>query len=234
MVTSADIAGMTGHARRSTTGQPMIVPGMPGTSGPRTIVSVFPMEQSLKLRHEGFKNYILPSAPKGSHVQLTVHDSYAWNRNFNADRFELYPAPIPATSIADNLIQRFTTGMIGTKDGLGPGIMICADVEPTEEEIATVVARQEAYFRYLINEADFLFAKNQVGDIHDVHRMAADWMGTHDRAWAKPLVHVEMKRCPACDEEVRGSAKFCRWCHTDIPAWIAKEEKALKALTPKA
>ena len=228
MSNSVDSKGLVKQGNR-----PVIVPGMPGTSGPRTIVSVFPMEQSLRLRHEGCKDYVLPAAPKDSYVALQIHDTYSWNRNFNADKFALYAAAIPASVVADNLVQRFATGMIGTKDGLGPGIKICAGEVPTPEEVEEVRAIQSEYFRYLINEADTLLAMDKPGDIVALHRLAADWMGAHDRKWFKPLTHVSMAACVACSEEIRTTAKICRWCHTNQSEFIEREKARAKA-APKA
>lgn len=188
----------------------------PGQSGPRLILSVFPLPQSLELRHEGLKQYYLPAAPKGKYSTLLVHDTFAWNRNWHADAFELFQAPISAASVAENLIQRWSNGLIGTKDGLGPGIMICAGLEPTPEEIDVVNQRQSDYFSSLINEADTLFGREEFTAITDTHRLAADWMGVNDREWAKPITRVEMRACPACAEQIRGAAKVCRWCHTDL------------------
>lgn len=202
-----------------------MVPGVPGTSGPRTILSVFPKEQVLELRHEGFKTYRMPAAKQGSFETLVVPDTYSWNRNFAADGFQLYAAAIPATAVADNLITRWSTSMVGTKDGLGPGVLICKGAEPTEEEIAAVNARQQDYFRFLVNEADALFAQDNIKDITDTHRMAAEWMGTQDRPWCKLTVRVEMRPCPACGESIRAGYDYCKHCHTSTEEYLAKRAK---------
>lgn len=199
---------------------------MPGTSGPRTIISVFPMEQRLQLLHEGIKTYEIEAAERGSYKTLTVNDTYAWCRNFHVDKFSLYAAPVSAAVVADNLIQRWSTGMVGTKEGLGPGVMVCVGLEPTEAEIATVNARQEEYFRYLINEADALYQKAP-GDVTSYHRLAAEWMGAHDRPWFKPIAHIDMVKCIACAEEIRSEAKICRWCHSNQADFRAKEARQL-------
>lgn len=210
-----------------------MAPMIPGYSGPRTLISVFPKELRLELRHEGFKTYVMPSAPKGKFSTLTVRDTYAWVRNFSADNFELYQAPIAGTVVAENLMQRWSMGLVGTRDGLGPGILVCAGLEPSPEEIVHAKNQQEAYFRELILEGDVLFAKPETaGDITDVHRMAAEWMGAQDRAWYKPIQHILMATCPACAEEIRSTAKICRFCRTNLADFI--ESEALKAKGVKA
>ena len=216
MVRGMDVAG--GGQRAVTINN---FPGMPGESGPKLILSVFPMEQKLTLVHEGLKDYVLPKAEKGSYVTLLVTDTYAWCRNWAGDANTFYRAPIPASAVADNLISRWCYGLLESTEGLGPGIIVCAGTVPTEDEVAAATAKQEAYFRHLIAQADFL-ERNDPTKIHDLHRLAAEWMGTGDRVWAKPITHVEMAACPACAEPIRSHAKKCRWCQTDIPAFLAK------------
>lgn len=206
---------------------PSMSPGMrnavnPGQSGPRTILSVFPIEMRLELRHEGFRTYIMPASLKGFYQTLVVQDTYAWNRNYAVEEFALYQAPISAVVVAENLVNRWSQGLVGTKDGLGPGIMICEGSHPTVEEIQTVTDRQEAYFRALVYEADERFTKEGPVNITDLHRAAAEWMGTNDRPWIKPIEQVSLIFCPACAEKIKAEALICRHCHTDIEEFHAK------------
>ena len=225
MATAHDITGPTRPP----------APGLPGLSGPRHILSVYPQAQSLQLRHAGLTTYEIEAAPPGDYRTLTVYDTFSWNRNYHAEGFQLYQAPVPASAVADNLISRWTTGMVGTQEGLGPGIILIADAQPTEEELAAARQRQTDYFRMLINEADYFFTKGEMKSITGTHRLAGEWMGVKDREWLRPMVHVELRRCPACAEEIRGEAKICRFCHTDLRAFEAKELKAAQAaaLAPK-
>lgn len=188
---------------------------VPGHSGPKLILSVFPLEQFLELRHEGIKRYVMPAAPKGAYSTLLVHDTYAWNRNWHDDAFSLFQAPISAGVVAANLVQVWAQNQIGTEGGLGPGILICADLEPTEDEIAAANAKQEDYFRFLVNQADTFYGQDNLVAITGMHRLAAEWMGA-TREWRKPIEQVKLVACPACGEEIRNIAKVCRWCHTDL------------------
>lgn len=209
--------------------QAMKVPVLPGFSGPRTVISVYPRELRLELRHEGFKTYVMPGAPKGKFSTLTVRDTYAYVRNFSVDNFELYQAPVAGSVVAENLMQAWSNGLVGTKEGIGPGILVCADLEPTAEEIASVMAKQEVYFRELIMEGDILFNKPETaGDITDVHRLAAEWMGTTDRPWFKPLTHISLTPCPACAEDIRSTAKICKVCKTNIAEFLEAENAKAK------
>lgn len=216
MVKAKDISTSTGSAGRRS------MP-MPGTSGSRLILSVFPMTQSQDLMHEGIKRYTLDAAERNSYVTLLVEDTYAVCRNLHADGVEFYSAPVPASVVAQNLVKSWSTGLIGTTDDLGPGILVCKDLDVTDAEITTANGRQAEYFRFLINEADAKQLQGKANEITDIHRLAANWMGAHDRAWYKPIEHVEMVQCAACGEEIRSSAKICRWCHTHIGEFIAKE-----------
>lgn len=223
MVRAKDIDGLLGGSDA-----PKNFPGVPGTSGPRTLISCFPIEQRLTLWHKGRTEYVLPKAEKGTYVQLTVEDTYSWCKNWSQSGFNLYQAPVPASAVADNMIKVWREGLLGTKDGLGPGILICAGADPTAEEIAKIEAMNTEYFRFLINEADALDRNNHGNDIHDLHRLAADWMGANDRAWAKPIEHVEMVACPSCQEKIRKGARKCRWCQEDLVKLAATLEREAK------
>lgn len=203
-----------------------------GASGPRTIISVYPLPLELSLMHEGTKIYRIDAAPKDGYSKLVVLDTFATCKNFSSGA--LYPAPVPASVVADNLIQAWTKGRVGTSQDsqLGPGILICAGPEPTEAEVASAKELQTAYFRKLVNDADASFSKEGSLNISDDHRMAAEWMGTKDRKWAQPITPAETKRCPACAEEIKAAALICRFCNTNIRKFLEEEAKA--SSKPKA
>lgn len=203
---------------------------IPGHSGPRTLLSIFPIAQSLTLRHEGYKTYELPAVKKGEHALLAVNDTFSWNRDFSKEEFMLYPAPIPGQVVAENLIQAWAHGKIGTSDGLGPGIILLEGTKPTPAELELANSVQESYFRHLIYEADQKFIQEGGLNITDLHRVAANWMGLNDRQWIKPIVEINLVNCPACAEQIRAAAKVCKHCHTNIPEFLKTESDVITDL----
>lgn len=203
-----------------------------GQSGPRTVISAYPLPMELELRHEGSKRYKIEAAPKGEIRVLTVNDTFGINKNFSSGQY--WAAPIPASVVADNLVQAWAKGRVGNKEGVGPGVLVCKELVPDAAEIETVMGLQEAYYRFLVNDADLKNAHDQVKHITDEHRIAADWMGVKDRAWAKKMERIDMQRCPACAEEIRETAKVCRFCNVHIAEFLEKETKREKLAQVRA
>lgn len=187
-------------------------------SGAKLILSVYPKAMSLELRHEGVKTYRIEAAPRNSYSTLLVRDTFSYCRNLHADDFELYRGEVKASIVADNLVRAWAQSTVGSNREFGPGILICAGLKPTKLELDAALSRQKAYFNALINEADG-FAIRGAGEITDAHRLAADWMGTNDRKWARPITKIDFRSCPFCQEDIRQGAIFCRFCQQDVAAW---------------
>lgn len=207
-----------------------------GASGPRTIVSVYPLALEHSLLHEGRKIYRIEASPRDGFSSLFVPDTFASLRSPGTGQY--YPAPVPASVVVENLVSVWTRGRLGSSAGVGPGVLIVEGVNPsnpTPEEIKTAVAaaraRQEEYFRYLINDADIRFTKEGQMNITDDHRMAAEWMGVRDRKWAQKIEAVEPKHCPACGEEVLATAIICKHCGRDMEEFV-EQRNAKKAKAP--
>ena len=196
------------------------------TQGPMYLLSVFPNTFSENFRHEGSKTYTLKGVKKGDYSVLKVENTYQVCRAFINDDITFVAAPIPAAAVVDNLLKIWSQNLIGTKGGLGPGIIIIRGPEPTPEELQEATAKQEAYFRFLIHEADGMFAHDEVNKIDDLHRLAAEWMGTHERQWVRKIEHIETQQCPACAETIRQAAKVCRFCHTNIREFLIAEKRS--------
>lgn len=183
-------------------------------SGPRTILSIFPKEQSLELKHQGITRYVLPAASKDKPVTLTVNDTYAWLRNWSVDEFTLYQAPISAQTVAENLVHSWGASMVGSNQGFGPGIIIIAGTTPTEDELEAVRIRQEEFFNFLINTADDYEQRGERHLITDIHRAAAEWMGVQGRSWAKAIREKRYIPCPECQEDILEGARKCKHCQS--------------------
>lgn len=200
-------------------------------TGDRVILSIFPLEQTLELRHNGVTKYICPAATPGTHVLIHVPDTFAWCKNWTMDPPILYQAPVPAQVVAENLVNAWSARMIGAREGLTAGVMIIAGETPTTAEIEEVKNRQEAYFRQLISIADDFETKGERHNITDLHRVAANWMGVQGRAWAKPLRETRYVPCPNCLEDIREGARICRFCQSDL---VKAEVNNKPGVEPKA
>jgi hypothetical protein len=116
------------------------------------------------------------------------------------------PFSISAREIADDLLQ----------DLHDHGIFVCAGPRPSTEELATAVARRDAYYHRLIAEGDTLWARgHSFREISDLHRRAAMAVGA-EREWA--YVPMRLSDCPACGEKVKSGVAVCRHCHAILDA----------------
>jgi ribosomal protein L40E len=127
--------------------------------------------------------------------------------------------PVGVDAVVEDLISAFATSQRGTNSAIGPGVMAIAGDRATPDELASMQARQEMYFRNLITEADRLDAEGNGAHITGTHRLAAKSMGTEDRKWFKEVAHRPMKTCLACDGRIPYGAKKCALCNTDLLAW---------------
>jgi hypothetical protein len=208
-----------------------------GASGPRTILSVYPKALEHSLMHEGRKIYRIEAAEKGSYSLLVVPDTGAALRS---PMGAYYVAPIPASVVADNLVDVWAKGRHGASAGFMPGIVHVESATPstpTEEDIQRAykkaVVQQDAYCRFLVNDADAKFVKEGSINILDEHRWAAEWMGLKDRKWSQPMEPIALDKCPACAEEIKSGAVICRWCRTDIEKFRADRAVVSVDATPE-
>lgn len=210
----------------------------------RTIVSVYPVECHERCRLStinpsgklsGFTDYFLPAAPKGKFSTLTVVGASDIGLDWMTDPVQPIARPVTADAIAEELTRQFVNSAFRGNTTAGPGIWVAPQPVPTEQEILDspemkeALARQEAYFRFLIHDGDVLHDKGQ--PVTKTHRVAAAWMGTEDRPWAKEITEKRNKVCPACSEYVLATAVKCRHCQTDLIEY-ALQYGVDKALDP--
>ena len=196
----------------------------------RTLVSVFPVESRLRVRHAvigpnerlmGSVEYILPAAKKGEFSTLTVCGASDIGIEPNTGETVLHPIPVQA--IADELVIRFTVDRLGATTSVGPGIWIAPEPVPTDAEIKASPLlevnrrKQEEYFRHLIYEGDRMNADSK--PVTNLHRMAAIFMGTEDRPWVKEIAERRTKICAACGETILAAALVCKQCQTNLVEW---------------
>jgi hypothetical protein len=163
---------------------------------------------------------ITECAKEEGYAVYQFHDTHCWERDRESDADRYFAKPVDAQSVANDVVFMYTHGMPGTDRGFTPGIMVMSGDTPTADELASVHARQTRFFEYLFNEAQGMSTHPDKSiNISDLHRTACEWLGRFDVPWMKRAVHVSTKQCPACDETIRMSAKYCKECHTALDVW---------------
>ena len=186
-------------------------------------MSVFPLPQYAQRRHDGIREYVLPAAPRDSFSSLVIHGAVDLGIDYGPEPPQMLVRPIPVDVIVEDLVRVWTTNQLSATDAEGPGIGHIKSPAPTDDELAVLRARQETYFRRLVYEADGKASSGKVGDISDLHRKAAEWLGVEaNRDWVKPIVRLESKRCVGCGESILMNALRCKHCQLDILDWALK------------
>jgi hypothetical protein len=117
-----------------------------------------------------------------------------------------FPFTISARDIAEDIIQN-----------LGDhGVFVCAEAQPTDDELARARARRDSWYKQLVAEADEMWARgHSYREISDMHRRAAMGMGL-EREWA--YVPQRQMDCPACGEKLKPGVALCRHCGAILDA----------------
>jgi hypothetical protein len=186
-----------------------------------TIVSVYPEERRAERHYgpektSGYSTFVLPAAPLGEFTTLTIEDCY--EQVYYGETVGKKPRIVEAMEIAQDLVAHWRDIVIGTDSGYGPGIFIAKGDVPTEEELENARASQEAYFEYLIQQAEQKHRDNKGDEITDTHRAAAKWMGREGYEWTKRISQIVTKECPLCTVQIPAKAVICPNCHHQIAA----------------
>jgi hypothetical protein len=181
---------------------------------PAVIATIFPIEMKAMRPFDGVKTYILPAVKDQTEVRvLKVHAAF---ENVYAGNQKYVPQPVFGDEIAADLVKEWTTGLLGTENGLRPGIWILQGEEPTRAEVEQMRAMQTAYFEGLFTDAEDLFRQGKAADIHDLHRAAARWLGYESVPWLEAMRQKVLKECQFCITRIDARASVCPNCHRDL------------------
>lgn len=162
----------------------------------------------------------VPSGERG-YLLLQCVDTYQWVMNYERERLE--PLPITAESAATSLLQEWRQGRRTSQGAIGMDLL--DPTQPIDAQVNRLWDQQTAYFRSLVLEADGFFASivpSERAAIGELHRKAAEWLGTEDRPWFRQQEEVRMKTCPKCSERIIASAVGCKFCQAFLPDYYAK------------
>lgn len=215
----------------ATTLMPTAPAGAPWGYAPRTstIYSVFPVKTEGKELSwvSGFKMYTMDAAPRDGYSKLVIEDAIQWIRDMSSvgddnQQGSMAPAPVSAAIRADNLVTFWTSNTLGAKSGYAPGIGVFNGFEGSVEFkdfLATLRTSQEAFFRWLVQDASDKHTKGEAHNISDLHRQAAKWLldkGAERLPWYPKIEFADVKNCVACDAQIAAKAKKCQECSTDL------------------
>lgn len=142
------------------------------------------------------------------------------------------PLPVSCDELARDLISHWAGNMVGLPPGASPGIMVCANLTPTQDELSRMVLMQTAYFEHRLQEADNLANENRHRFITDEMKTAAIWLGK-DRSWATPSANLG--KCKWCMATMPSEAIVCQICSRDQETGSADSvTKKTKAEVKKA
>jgi ribosomal protein L37AE/L43A len=127
------------------------------------------------------------------------------------------PLQITAREIAEDICREINSDA-GERSFLG--VFVCADSEPTAEEMRGAREKLDEFYRALVAAAErewershsFLF-------IHDLQRRAAASLGLEKEWYYRSR---EMAECPGCGERVKPGVAVCKSCGA-----VLDREKAL-------
>ena len=121
-----------------------------------------------------------------------------------------------ARAVAEDFVNHCISGNIGGREGVHPGVMLCAGDEPTEAEIKHCFDTHTRYARWCVNDGHALFQRADHGNITEEHRRQAEWLGVNV-PWKLQLERTDTKKCPACATEIFAAALKCNSCQTVLP-----------------
>lgn len=199
----------------------------------RTVLSVSPIEyrksyNRTATRPDGSTSaaqvvYTLPASPSDGFSTVKIFDGQQMildRSTVSEDSSgDFAPMPISAQQDADDFIFHCTSGTIMRVGG--PGVILCAGDEPTQEEIDRARKIHTVYARFMVNDGHTKYNAGNFKEITEDHRRQAEWLGSNV-PWKVELEQASTKKCPACAENILSLALQCKECNTFLPDFYEK------------
>lgn len=209
-----------------------------------TICSIYPMQLGPERRPYGPKRdsgsmlFKIPGVKRTDappYQLLSVPDCWQRQRDWiklPTDPDAYYPTLVDCESVARDLVNNWTTGLLAASEGGHPGVGVIAGDVPTEAELSELNGKQTRFFEALYYAGQKLAQDNNWKNITELHRQAALYLqkSTEDAKWVKPFNPEDLKSCPACQSRIPTLAFICPVCRTQI----ARMPKELMELSEPA
>ncbi len=145
---------------------------------------------------------------------------------------------IPAPIVRNSLVLQWSSGIGVSDSGGGPGIGPINGPEPSEQELENLRGRQRVWAEFLTTRADENWATGKRGEIKNVQRKMAAWLGitkADDHPWIiEWSTGDNVKKCLACTEAIYSGATTCKHCRVALIPYaldlIAKYGYTLNAI----
>ncbi len=194
----------------------------------RTVLSVSPIEYRKSYNRTATRPdgttaaaqvfYVLPASPRDGFSTVKIYDGQQMilDRSTVSEDSSgsMSPMPISAQQDADDFIFHCTSGTIMRAGG--PGVILCAGDEPTQEEIERARKIHTVYARFMVNDGHTKFSSGNFKEITEEHRRQAEWLGSNV-PWKVELEQASTKKCPACAGDILSLALKCQYCQTFLP-----------------
>lgn len=120
---------------------------------------------------------------------------------------------VPCERLVANILNYWAGNMVGIPAGIGPGIGMIANKEPTTQELEALTMRQVAFFEFEFASAERLAIEKKVGEITAPMKLSAEWLGRKVN-WAA-TAFSNMVPCKFCRQEIPPDASVCHVCGRD-------------------
>jgi hypothetical protein len=188
-----------------------------------TIASIYPIERvAERPKYRGLP-YVIPAAPKGEVVYLTVDDEV------QQLKIPLSDMTVPQTVFANDIANCLVSGWTGNgplmAPGQQPGITVIAGTAATPEEKLAMEEAQTQYFMRWVEWADGMERDKKASGITALARVACRWL-LLEREWLREITAGSIIPCRFCGKSISVGAVVCPICANIVDP---KRYAALKA-----
>ncbi len=195
-----------------------------------SIVSIFPFDIHEVIHTIQPSSYFIP---KGSIEKPTivVIGGASWWREINEDE-PLLEIPVPAITVAKNLVDNWVSGLLDVQFGLQqPGVFAIPGVvtekvlrENYRDALAAAETKQKEWMLALIKSADKDWARSNGNplSVNDLSRHAARTLNI-EKPWIKDYQAAALVNCVACGSLRNPVYPICPSCRNIVDAELAKK-----------